>query len=167
MRLVSLLLLGTLPSIASAQDSPPPHAVPGEEPVDPYTVSPDNAGARPFAGTDMAEAFGGQPGIRKIVDRLVVSAFADPKIGEIFKPFDEVRLKRTLFEQFCYILNAGCIYTGRDMKSSHKDMGVTQANMNRLVELLQDAMKAEGVPFTAQNRFLAKLAPMRGDVVKQ
>lgn len=39
--------------------------------------------------------------------------------------------------------------------------------MNRMVEHLQAAMRAEGVPFAAQNRFLAKLAPMRGDVVER
>lgn len=161
------MLLVTLPAAAAAQDAPPPYAVPGEETVDPYTVSPGNAGARAFDGEAMAKAFGGQPGIRRIVDRLVVSAFSDGSIGEIFQPFDKVRLSRTLFEQFCFILNAGCSYTGRDMRQSHKDMGVTQGNMNRLVELLQAAMKAEGVPFAAQNRFLSKLAPMRGDVVKQ
>ena len=69
--------------------------------------------------------------IRRIVDRFVASNFADPRIGEIFMNQDKVRLKRTLFEQFCYILNAGCSYTGRDMKSAHKDMGVQQADMNR------------------------------------
>jgi hemoglobin len=38
--------------------------------------------------------------------------------------------------------------------------------MNRIVEILQRAMKAEGVPFAAQNRFLSKLAPMRRNVVQ-
>ncbi|WP_159714016.1 group I truncated hemoglobin [Sphingomonas sp. AX6] len=149
------------------QVAPPAHAMPGEEAVEPYTVNPANAGATPFAGDNMARAFGGQDGIRRIVDRFVAVNFADDRIGEIFANHDQVRLKRTLFEQFCFILNAGCTYTGRDMRSSHKDMGVQQGDMNRLVENLQSAMAAEGVPFAAQNRFLSKLAPMRGDVVER
>lgn len=147
--------------------APLPYAVPGEEAVEAYEVSPKNAGAKPFDGDSMATAFGGQDGIRRIVDRFVILNFDDPVIGEIFANNDQVRLKRTLFEQFCYILNAGCIYTGRDMRSSHKDMGVQQADMNRLVENLQKAMAAEGVSFAAQNRFLSKLAPMRRDVVQR
>lgn len=152
---------------AASQDAPkpPPYAVPGEETVDPYKVSPANAGATPFAGESMARAFNGQDGIRRIVDRFVTANFADRRVGEIFMNQDKVRLKRTFFEHFCYILNAGCTYTGRDMKSAHKDMGVQQADMNRVVENLQAAMRAEGVSFAAQNRFLAKLAPMRRDVV--
>lgn len=78
-----------------------------------------------------------------------------------------MRLERTLNEQFCYILGGGCDYTGRDMKTAHKDMGLQASDMNILVEHLQDAMDREGVPFVLQNRFLAKLAPMKRDVVER
>ncbi len=144
-----------------------PYAVPGEATVDPYTASDANAGAAPFTGDGMAKAFHGQDGIHRVVDSFVTINFADPAISDIFKSHDQVRLKRTLFEQFCYILNAGCAYTGRDMKASHKDLGIQNADMNRVVENLQKAMKTEGVPFAAQNRFLSKLAPMRPDVVER
>jgi len=159
------------PSAQDAHPAPdaaaPPYAMPGEDPVDPYKADPANAGAAPFQGASMARAFGGQPGIRRIVDRFVTANFADPRIGEIFMNQDKVRLKRVIFEQFCYILNAGCSYSGRDMRTAHKNMGVQQGDMNRLVENLQAAMRAEHVPFAAQNRFLSKLAPMRRDVVER
>jgi hemoglobin len=74
-------------------------------------------------------------------------------------------LRRTLKEQFCYILNGGCAYSGRDMKSVHADHGVTTAEFNALVEILQAAMAREGVAFSSQNRLLAKLAPMKRDTV--
>lgn len=145
--------------------APPPNAMPGEDSVDPYNVSDRNIGAGPFVGDSMARAFKGQAGIRRIVDRMVADAYRDAVIGEIFEGHDKVRLTRTLFEQFCAILNAGCIYSGRDMGASHKDLGIQQADMNRLVEILQRAMKSEKVPFAAQNRFLAKLAPMRREIL--
>lgn len=151
----------------AAAPAPLPYAVPGEEQVDPYKVSPQNAGATPFAGEGMARAFHGQEGIRRIVESFTQLSYDDKVIGEIFFKHDKVRFKRTLFEQFCYLLNAGCTYSGRDMASSHKDLGVQQADMNRLVELLQQAMSREHVGFAAQNRFLSKLAPMRPDVVRR
>lgn len=141
--------------------------VTGELPVDPYTQDPANAGAMPFAGDGMAKAFGGQEGIRKIVGRLVDLSESDPRIADIFKNQDLVRLRRTLFEQVCYILDAGCTYTGRDMKTAHKDLGTTRADLNALVENLQQAMREAKVPFAAQNRLLAKLAPMDKDVVER
>ena len=139
----------------------------GEFPVDPYEQSNANAGARPFGGGSMAEAFGGQEGIRRIAERTVDLSENDPRIAEIFVAHDMVRLKRTLFEQFCYILGAGCDYTGRDMVQAHAGMGVRKADMNALVENLQTAMREEGVSFPAQNRFLAKLAPQSKDVIER
>jgi hemoglobin len=147
--------------------SPPHYAMPGEEPVEPYEGKPENAGAKPFEGASMARAFGGKDGIRRVVNRLIDLNGSDPVIGEIFASEDRVRFERTLFEHMCYLLNAGCTYTGMDMRSAHKNMGIQQADMNRMVENLQKAMAAEGVSFAAQNRFLSKLAPMRRDVVER
>jgi hemoglobin len=139
----------------------------GELPVEPYVQSNDNAGATQFSGDSMAKAFNGQDGIRRIAERTVDLSRTDPRISGIFLAHDMVRLRRTLFEQFCFILNAGCDYTGRDMKSSHEGLGTTRRDLNALVENLQQAMREEGVSFQAQNRFLAKLAPMSVDVTER
>jgi len=42
-----------------------------------------------------------------------------------------------------------------------------EANLNALVENLKAAVREAGVPFGAQNRLLAKLAPMSRDVVER
>ncbi len=141
--------------------------VTGELPVDPYVQSNANTGAAAFTGSGMARAFGGKEGIRRIVDATVTRSEADPRIKAIFEQHDMVRLRRTLFEQFCFILNAGCDYTGRAMPASHKGLGTTRADLNALVENLQAAMRENRVPFAAQNRFLAKLAPMDRDVTER
>jgi hemoglobin len=136
-----------------------------EQPVDPYVQSDANAGATPFADQRLYKAFHGQAGIARIVDDMVARNVSDPRIADIFRATDLQRLRRTLKEQFCYILGGPCAYTGRDMKTTHKDQGIQNADFNALVENLQKAMDKEGVPFHAQNRFLAKLAPMQRDVV--
>lgn len=141
--------------------------VTGEIPVEPYLQSNANAGATPYDSARLAAAFGGREGIARIADRTVELSEADPRIAAIFASHDMVRLKRTLSEQFCYLLGAGCDYTGRDMKTAHTDMGVTKADMNALVENLQAAMREADVPFAAQNRLLAKLAPMSREVVER
>ncbi|WP_338501080.1 group 1 truncated hemoglobin [Sphingomonas kaistensis] len=139
----------------------------GEEPVDPYAVSNVNAGAGAANDPRLLAAWNGKAGIDRVVDRFVDRNFADPRISDIFKNHDQVRLRRTLKEQFCFLLGGGCNYTGRDMRSSHKNLGIENADMNALVENLQIAMGGEGVPFWAQNRLLAKVAPMRRDVVER
>lgn len=139
----------------------------GELPVDPYEQSNANAGATPYDSTRLVSEFGGREGIVRIAARTVDLSKADPRIADIFAAHDMVRLKRTLGEQFCYLLGAGCDYTGRDIRTAHAEMGVTKADMNALVENLQAAMREARVPFGAQNRLLAKLAPMSQRVIER
>lgn len=138
---------------------------PDEEAVEPYQQSNAHAGATPFEGTAMWEAFHGEEGVSRIVEAFVARNVADPRISGTFVSHDLVRIRRTLKEQFGYILGGPVTYTGRDMASSHRDLGLQPSDMGALVENLQIAMSEEGVAFAAQNRFLAKLAPMRRDVV--
>lgn len=158
------VLAGSLFAAGAAAAQDPAHH-PGEEAVEAYAVADANAGAAPFTGTAMFEAFHGQAGIDRIVDGMLDKAKADPRTAGIFVATDMVRLSRTLKEQFCYVLGGGCSYTGRSMIDAHDDLGLQPADMGALVEHLQNAMALEGVPFHTQNRFLAKLAPMRRDIV--
>ena len=144
-----------------------PDPVTGELPVDPYEQSNTNAGAAPYESSGLVRDFGGREGIARIAARTVELSEADPRIAALFESYDLVRLKRTLGEQLCYLLGAGCDYTGRDMHTAHNGMGVTKADMNALVENLQTAMRDASVPFDAQNRLLAKLGPMSREVVER
>ena len=167
---VSLLAAPAFAQDAAQDDFVAPPVVmstehPDEEAVDPYEQSNAHAGATPFEGTAMWEAFHGAEGVSRIVEAFVDRNIADPRIAGTFVAHDLARLRRTLKEQFGYILGAPVTYTGRDMESSHRDLGLQAADMGALVENLQIAMSEEGVAFPAQNRFLAKLAPMRRDVV--
>jgi hemoglobin len=51
------------------------------------------------------------------------------------------------------------------MKQAHAGMDINKNNFNALVEVLQQAMEAQGIAFTAQNKLLAKLAPMHRDII--
>ena len=95
-----------------------------------------------------------------------IAAWSIRAYPKIFKGQDIPRLRRLLREQFCYILNGGCDYTGRTMADAHKNMGLQTADVTALVEDIQAGMRAEHVSFRAQNRLLAKLAPMRRDVLQ-
>ncbi len=141
--------------------------VTGELPVAPYEQSNANAGAAPYGSAALAADFGGREGITRIATRTVELSEADPRIAAIFAGHDMVRLKRTLAEQFCYLVGAGCNYTGRDMRAAHAQMGLAKADLNALVENLQAAMREAGVPFAAQNRLLAKLAPSSKDIIER
>lgn len=161
MRRISLSHLAVLAVLAfaapaAAQDTAPDAAAEAPAPAQPGN---GDAGATPFPGLQMYRAFHERAGIERIATDLVDRSVADPRISDIFKNQDLPHLKLMLADQFCFILGGPCRYTGKDMKTAHKNMGIRQSDFNALVENLQKAMDKEGVPFRAQNRLLAKLAP--------
>lgn len=113
------------------------------------------------------EQFGGEAGLTAIMDTFMTRLLADERLGPFFAEADQARVKRQLVEQFCVILGGDCTYSGRDMRQTHAGLAIDRADFNRLVEVLQDAMDAHDVPFAAQNRLLAKLAPMHREVVTE
>jgi hemoglobin len=71
-----------------------------------------------------------------------------------------------LYEQLCQLSGGPCRYTGRDMRSAHQKLQITTAQFNALAEDLYLALGHSGVPYRLQNKLMAKLAPMKRDIVK-
>ena len=90
-------------------------------------------------------------------------------IQEKLKPFYQktkpANLKEQLTDQVCQASGGPCKYEGNPMKSGHADLGITRADFNALVEVLQTSMDAKGITFRSQNQLLALLAPMHRDII--
>ena len=117
------------------------------------------------APAGLYQALGEKPGIARLVDDFVNRVVRDPRIGNHFKDTKPAALKESLTDQFCQLSGGPCKYEGADMKSAHADMDINKGHFNALVEVLQSAMDAQGIPFAQQNRLLALLAPMHRDVI--
>ena len=113
------------------------------------------------------EEFGGKPGLVTLMNDFMDNLMADPRTRPYFAPVDRKHIKAELVDQFCVILDGPCTYAGASMASVHKGMGVNRAAFNALVEDLQTAMNKNHVPFRAQNKLLAKLAPMSNVIINK
>jgi hemoglobin len=105
------------------------------------------------------------PGIARIVESLLLNIAEDDRIVEHFIDTDIDRLNEQLIQQICFESGGPCEYTGDTMIESHTGLNISEADFNALVENLIAAMAAEAIPVTAQNRLLARLAPMRSDII--
>lgn len=152
--LVSILLLCAATLAAQAQGQKPPR-------------SPDDTGSavKPLGDDALYRALGGQDGLRRLMADFVPRVKADPQIGVFFKDTNLEELQKQLTQQFCLLAGGPCRYEGANMKNVHADFQIRKADFNRLVELLQQSMDARQIPFAAQNRMLAQLAPMHRDVI--
>ena len=108
--------------------------------------------------------FGEEAGLVALMDVFMTKLVADPRTKRFFENADQASIKKHLVEQFCVILGGPCTYTGRDMRTAHKGFDIGRDNFNGLVELLQQSMSERHIPFRAQNKLLAKLAPMHRDI---
>lgn len=122
---------------------------------------------QPPKDDSLYHALGQRPGIQRIVEGMLIIAVKDERIGERFKKIDIIRLRDKLVEQLCVEAGGPCKYTGDTMAESHKGQNLTRSDFNALVEDLIDAMDAEGISVPNQNRLIARLAPMRGDVIEK
>jgi hemoglobin len=114
---------------------------------------------------EIFQAFGGKAGLVAIMNDFMVGLLADKRTAPFFKDTDNDRVKEQLVDQICEILNGGCVYKGAKMKPMHAEMGINREHFNGLVEQLQIAMDKNKVPFRAQNKLLAVLAPMHRDII--
>ncbi len=123
------------------------------------------AGATPLTNDSAYKAFHEKAGIDRMTDDFVARITTDPRIESRFTNANLTRLRYELKAQFCYILDGPCTYTGKDMKTAHEGMGLQNRDFNALAEDLQKSMDKEHIPFWAQNKLVAKLAPMEHPVV--
>ena len=126
------------------------------KPPDAPVVSPDGS---------LYRAFGGHDGLVRLVDDMYTNVMADDRIKGFFEPAKQPHTKAMLVEQFCQITGGGCTYSGKDMEKVHREMGITRADFDALVEDLQKAMDKNHIPFSAQSRLLAALAPQNRAIV--
>ena len=129
------------------------------------TAAAQAAATAAAAPAGLYQALGEKPGITRLMDDFVNRVVKDPRIGGHFKDVKPAALKESLTDQICQLSGGPCKYEGADMKSAHADMDINKGHFNALVEVLQSAMDAQGIPFAQQNRLLALLAPMHRDVI--
>lgn len=111
------------------------------------------------------DQFGGKAGLDALMETFMAGLLADERTAPFFRDANQKRVKEMLSAQFCKILGGDCAYTGRDMRDSHAALTIDRGHFNALVEVLQVAMDKHEVPFRAQNRLLAVLAPMHREIV--
>ena len=113
---------------------------------------------------------GGREGIALVVGDFVTNMAGDSRVNARFKDMkgpDVEKLKSNLADQICDATGGPCSYLGRDMKTTHKGMKITDAEWNATVENLTKALAKNNVPAKDQSELLGLLGPMKADIVGQ
>jgi hemoglobin len=122
------------------------------------------------AGVSLYKQLGGREGIALVVDDFAGNVVADERINARFKalkPEQVFKFKSNLADQICDATGGPCAYVGRDMKTTHKGMNITEAEWGATVEALVKALDKNNVPAGAKAALLGALGPMKPDIVGQ
>ena len=113
------------------------------------------------------ERLGGKDAITAVVGSFVTRLAADARINARFANSDIPHLKQMLVEQICSATGGPEKYTGKDMKTTHAGMNITEDEFNALVEDLKGALDEFKVGADEQKQLLGALGGMKGDIVGQ
>jgi hemoglobin len=123
--------------------------------------------AVPAQADTLFEQIGGESALKASVDEFAKIILDDSRINFAFAGTNMDVFKSRLYSQLCELSGGGCKYTGRDMRTAHAKLDVTNTQFNALSEDLYKAMDRVGVSYRVQNKLVALLAPMQKDIVKK
>jgi hemoglobin len=110
---------------------------------------------------------GGEAKLKPAVEQLVAVMLEDERINFVFAQTELSKFKHLLYTQLCELAGGPCIYDGRDMRTAHAKLPISNAQFNALTEDLYIAFDRVGVSYALQNEMIALLAPMQRDIVKR
>lgn len=111
------------------------------------------------------ERLGGETNVRKIVNDVLDKNANNPLIGYYFEKIDMDNLKRLVFEFFSMGTGGPHSYTGRDMKSAHTGLKITEEEWDSGTEDTIWALDNNGISPETRNEVINILETMRGDIV--
>jgi len=111
---------------------------------------------------------GGREGIALVVGDFVTNMAGDSRVNARFKdmkPADVEKLKSNLADQICDATGGPCSYLGRDMKTTHQGMKITEAEWTATVENFSKALDKNQISVKDKSEVLGMLGPMKADIV--
>jgi len=117
--------------------------------------------------TSLYGRLGGQKAIEAVVDDFLANVVSNPQINYRFANTDAGKLRRLLVEQVCAGTGGPCKYTGRDMVTAHRGMGVTQVEFNAMGADMQKTLDKFNVPKKEQQELMTLLGSMQNQIVGQ
>ena len=118
------------------------------------------------AGKPLYERIGGKPVISVVVEQCVPNVLADTRINGRFATTDIRKLKGHLVDHLCMATGGPCTYSGRDMKTTHVGMRISNGDVSAFVEDLVKAMDMAKVPVQEKGELLGLLGAMKRDIIE-
>lgn len=112
---------------------------------------------------------GGYDAIAGVAEDLLSRLTSDGQLGRFWKNRGEDGLRREkqlLIDFLCASAGGPLYYTGRDMKTSHRGMGISASDWRTFREHLEATLEHFQLPIGERTEVLAFIDSTRGDIVE-
>jgi hemoglobin len=111
---------------------------------------------------------GGYDALAAVTDDFLGRLATDQQFSKFFvgHSADSIkRIRQLIVDQLCAATGGPCVYTGRDMKTSHAGLGITDKDWDASVRLLVATLEKLNVPAKEKDEVLGAIGGLKKDIV--
>ncbi len=112
---------------------------------------------------------GGYDAIAAVTDDFIHRLAGDVQLKRFFGGISvdsQKRLRQHVVDFLCNATGGPCLYTGRDMKTVHTGLDITEADWDASVKDLVATLEKFKVPEREKNDVLTAISGLKGDIVR-
>lgn len=116
------------------------------------------------------ERVGGYNALAAVVDDFIVRLVSDKQFEKFFigqSNDSKKRIRQHILDQFCAATGGPCVYTGREMKTSHGGLGITNAEREAAAKHLVASLDKFKVPEKEKGEILSFVTSLKKDIVEK
>jgi len=129
-----------------------------------------NGTLQPQGEKSLYERIGGYNALAAVVDDFIGRLVTDKRFEKFFVGHSEdsrKRIRQHILDQFCAATGGPCIYTGRDMKTTHHGLGITDADWDAAAKHLVASLDRFKVPEKEKGEVLSFVTSLKKDIVEK
>jgi hemoglobin len=123
----------------------------------------------PSSGPTLYKRLGGYDVIAAAIDGMLRRQRADPTLAHFSTGRSDDSRQRTrqlLVDQLCALTGGRCLYTGRDMKSSHQGLGITEEDWRKVLANMRESMTELAIAPKEQDEVIALWTRYKSEIVE-
>ena len=136
--------------------------------VQPMVFAQGNTSGGETQGATLYQRLGSYDALAAVTDDFLGRLIGDPQLSRFFVGFShdsKVRIRQHVLDFLCVATGGPCKYTGRDMKTSHTGLNISENEWNITVKHLTATLDKFKVPDREKNEVLQAIAGQKSDIV--
>ncbi|MDE2571896.1 MAG: group 1 truncated hemoglobin [bacterium] len=132
-------------------------------------AQPASAESRPVAGQSLYHRLGGYDALAAVTDDFIGRLAGDAKLKRFFVGLSDNskgRVRQLVLDQLCFATGGPCVYIGRDMKTVHAGLHITEDDWSAASADLTATLERFKVGSREREEVFALLAKLKPDIVE-